>query len=66
MRPLNPKYAIAIGFALVTMGVVLPLLMVRRAIEPSYILSFISWASTASGLFLGFIGSAMYIRAEKE
>lgn len=67
MSPMNnPKLAIVIGFFLVFLGAVLPFLMVVRILEPTYFLSFLSWGATSGGLFLGLIGSAMYVRMKKE
>jgi hypothetical protein len=65
MKPANPKLLLAFGFALVTLGMVLPFLLVMRILEPTYLLSFLSWFATVIGLFLGFVGSAMYVRLKK-
>ena len=48
------------GFFLVLLGVLLPLLMVVKVIEASFILSFISYASSAGGLLLGIVGVVLY------
>jgi hypothetical protein len=62
---MNHKLLLVIGFFLVTLGMVLPYLMVIRFFEPTYFLSFMSWGATAGGMFLGLIGSAMYVRLKK-
>ncbi|RPJ38996.1 MAG: hypothetical protein EHM35_03310 [Planctomycetaceae bacterium] len=41
------------GFVLVTAGAVLPFLMAIRMIEPSFPVSFLSYAASLSGLVLG-------------
>jgi hypothetical protein len=41
------------GFLLVTTGTVLPFLMATRMIEPSLLLSFLSYAASLCGLALG-------------
>jgi uncharacterized membrane protein (DUF441 family) len=41
------------GFLLVTTGTVLPFLMATRMLEPSLLLSFLSYAASLSGLALG-------------
>jgi len=56
----NPTHLIALGFVLVVLGFVLPLLMMIRVIKPTYLLSFISFTASVSGLFMGIIGAAMY------
>jgi hypothetical protein len=58
----SPGKVILIGFFLVLLGVIIPVLMVTHVIEPSYLLSFVSFGASVSGLFLGIIGAAMYSR----
>jgi hypothetical protein len=65
MMRTDPRALIVIGLVLVVLGFVMPFLMVLRIIEPSLALSFMSHAASVSGLFLGIIGSAMYIRIRK-
>jgi hypothetical protein len=66
MSTWHPRTIILVGFFLVLLGVVLPFLMILHIIETTFFLSFVSWGSTASGLFLGLIGSARYVRWKKE
>ncbi|MGD2041370.1 MAG: hypothetical protein PVH11_11120 [Anaerolineae bacterium] len=61
----SPRALIAIGVLLVVFGFVAPFLMVLRIIEPSLALSFLSHAASVSGLFLGIIGSAIYVRTRR-
>lgn len=56
---------IALGFVLVVLGMVIPFLMVLRVIQPSLLLSFLSHGISVGGMFLGVMGSAMYVRARK-
>ncbi len=43
-------------------GAVLPFLMMVRILEPSFLLSFISFAATVSGALLGYLGTiALYL-----
>jgi len=42
-------------------GVVLPLLMVLRVVETSYLLSFLSYGATVSGAFLGYLGTMILV-----
>jgi putative Mn2+ efflux pump MntP len=65
MKPLDPRAILIIGFALVLFGFVVPFLMVLGSITPSFALSFVSHAASVSGLFLGLIGAAWYIRLNK-
>lgn len=62
MNPFSPRWILWIGFGLVLAGAVLPLLMVLRVLPASLGLSFVSYIASVSGLFLGLIGVANYIR----
>ena len=62
---MHPKRIIAIGFVLVLLGFVIPLLMVIKVIETSFDLIFISQAASVSGVFLVIIGAAMYSRLSR-
>jgi len=57
---------LALGFVLVLIGFALPFLMVVRIIPSSLILSFISYAASVIGLFLGLIGAALYVRTYRK
>ena len=61
----HPKTIIVIGFFLVLLGFVVPFLMVLQIIKAGFLLSFLSFAASISGLFLGVIGAASYIRLDK-
>lgn len=65
MIRISPLAMIAIGFILLLFGFAAPFLMVLRLIEPSFALSFLSHAASVSGLFLGIIGSALYVRMHR-
>jgi hypothetical protein len=61
----NPKTLLIIGFFLILAGVVLPFLMVIHIFESTFFLNFFSFGAQVAGLFLGFIGSVMYIRVRQ-
>ena len=61
----NPKRLLIIGFSLILAGVVLPFLMVIQVLESTFFLNFFSFGAQVAGLFLGFIGSVMYIRVNR-
>jgi hypothetical protein len=65
MKPLDPRAIVVLGFFLVLFGFVAPFLMVMGTIPPSFALSFLSHAASVSGLFLGLIGAAWYVRLNK-
>ncbi|MGB9521872.1 MAG: hypothetical protein ACPL6F_03850 [Anaerolineales bacterium] len=62
----HPIRLIVIGFVLSLIGWIFPLLMVIRIIEPTFTLSFLSYAASVSGLFLGIIGAASYIKSHRK
>lgn len=57
---------IFLGFLMVLVGFVVPLLMVIKVLEASYLLSFISYAMSVAGLFLGVIGASQYVRTHQK
>lgn len=61
----NPKTLLVVGLLLMVAGVVLPFLMVTQVLESTFLLNFFSFGAQVAGLFLGFIGSVMYIRVNK-
>jgi hypothetical protein len=65
MISIQPKKFIAIGFVLVLFGFLVPLLMVIKVIEAGYILGFLSYGASVSGLLLGIIGAFSYTRLKR-
>lgn len=61
MIKLTPVRMMVLAFFLMLVGVVLPLLMVIRVVEPTFFLSFISYASSLAGMVLGVVGAAYYV-----
>jgi len=66
MGRVHPLRLILIGFVLVLFGFVGPFLMVLDIVEATLLFSFLSHASSVSGLFLGLIGTAMYAGARRK
>ncbi|MBN2548741.1 MAG: hypothetical protein JXB15_06270 [Anaerolineales bacterium] len=65
LRNMDPRKMIAMGFVMVLIGWVLPLLMVIKVIEAGFFLSFFSYTVSLMGLFFGIIGAAFYVRNRK-
>lgn len=61
-----PKTLLFIASGLLLFGWAVPFLMIMQMIESSYFLSFLSWAASISGLFLGVVGAATYVRMRKK
>jgi hypothetical protein len=68
MSRLNPVLIILIGFVLLLTGTVIPYLMLPSVnlIKSSFPMNFLSYTAQVSGLFLGIIGTAMYVRLKKK
>jgi len=62
---LSGKNIILVGFFLVLLGFVLPFLIVLKVVESSFFLNFLSFTASVAGLFLGLIGTALYVREHK-
>jgi hypothetical protein len=58
MKTIITEPKVIIGFCLVIIGWVLPLLMVMQVIQPTFFLCFLSYIASLVGLFLGVIGTA--------
>ncbi len=52
------KQTVLIGLGLIILGLIAPLLMVLHLIAPTFWLSFLSYAASIAGLFLGLAGAA--------
>jgi hypothetical protein len=61
MNPRRPVYIILIGFVLVLLGAFLPFLMVMRIVKSTFFLNFFSYGVSVVGLFMGIIGSALFV-----
>jgi hypothetical protein len=58
MIRLSSRTIIVIGFILVLLGFLLPLLMVMKVLESTFFLNFFSFVASLIGLFLGLMGAA--------
>ena len=66
MKPVKPWRIIPLGFVLVVLGFVLPVLMVSGIIQPTLWLSMVSHMASISGLILGLIGVATAARTRRD
>ena len=60
MIRLSSRSIILIGFILVFLGFLLPLLMVIKVLESTYFLNFFSFIASIIGLFMGLMGASQY------
>ncbi len=63
---MQPWNLILIGFLLSVLGVVLPFLMVIQIVPSTFFLNFFSFIASVSGLILGIIGAALYVRSRRK
>jgi len=57
MMDRNPRILLGIGFILLVLGVVIPILMVMHILESTFFLNFFSYGASLVGLFLGLLGA---------
>ena len=60
MTRISSRSIILIGFVLVFLGFLLPLLMVIKVLDSTYFLNFFSFTASILGLFMGLMGAAQY------
>ena len=58
MIRISSRGILGIGFVLVSLGFLLPLLMVMKILESTYFLNFFSFIASQLGIFLGLMGAA--------
>ena len=61
----NPRKLLLIGFVLVLLGFILPVLMVIGVLEATLLLNFFAYGASISGLFLGLIGTVQITKRRK-
>ena len=61
----SPRFLLNLGLILMLLGFILPVLMVMRILPLGFFLSFLSWACSVAGLFLGVIGVAGLVKLRK-
>ena len=67
MRTINPRNLFIIGFILLFLGLIIPVLMVLQIIKSTFFLNFFAYASSVLGLLLGIVSSAyMVVRSRKK
>ena len=62
----KPVQLMVVGFVLVLLGAVLPLLMVLQVVRSTFALNFFAYAASVAGLFLGIIGAASYAKLNRK
>lgn len=67
MFNVRPIVLIVVGVLMMLVGgVITPLLMVIDLIEPTFLLTFGSYAVSVAGLYMGIIGVARYVQKQRK
>jgi len=56
MTKFDPKLMLAVGFLLMLLGVLLPMLMIVKVIESTFFLNFFAYSASLVGLIIGMLG----------
>jgi hypothetical protein len=62
----KPKALILVGFVLVLLGFVVPVLIVLDILPNTFLLNFLAYGASISGLLLGFIGTTMAVKIRRD
>jgi membrane associated rhomboid family serine protease len=62
----SPRLLVGLGLTLMLLGIILPFLILIHVLESTFFLNFFSWGASVSGLFIGVIGVATWVRTRKE
>lgn len=65
-RRFNTQNLIYVGFVLLLLGIILPLLMIMQYIKPTLWLEFLSYTISVLGLILGIVGMAYMVVKNKK
>ncbi len=60
----KPKLTVFIGFIMMLLGVIFPLLMVIKVLESTFFLNFFSYTISLLGMFVSIIGIATGFRGK--
>jgi len=61
-----PRLLLSLGLFLMFAGIFLPFMILVGVIESTFLLNFLSWGASVSGLSLGTIGFAVWTRMRRE
>ena len=59
-------FLLILGLILLLVGWVIPLLIIMNVLPSTFMLNFIGWSASVSGLFLGFFGGAMWVKMDED
>lgn len=62
----RPWKIIGLGFTLVLLGVLIPLLIVIRVIQSTLFLNFLAYTLSTAGMIIGFIGMTFLVKVRRD
>jgi len=62
----TPFRLMAVGVALMVLGILLPLLMILHILESTLLMNFIAYLASFGGLLIGLLGVVDYARTQRE
>jgi hypothetical protein len=62
----SPRFLLVLGSLLLLVGWIISLLVIMRMVPSTFVLDFIGWSASVSGLFLGFLGGAMWVKLDRD
>jgi len=61
-----PRFLLSLGMILLLLGSIIPYLIVIHILPSTFTLNFFAWIATTSGMFVGYIGVATWVKMNKE
>jgi membrane associated rhomboid family serine protease len=62
----TPFRLMAVGVALMVLGILLPLLMILHILESTLLMNFIAYLASFGGLLIGLLGVVDYARTQRK
>ncbi len=66
IRSWAPWQIILLGFVLITLGMVIPFLIILKIIESTLFLNFLAFTASMAGMMIGFIGMVLIIKTKQK
>jgi len=63
---ISPRFFLILGSILLLVGWIIPLLVIMGVVKSMFFLNLMGWGASVSGLFIGFLGGAMWVKMNKE
>jgi len=61
-----PRFLLSLGMILLLLGSIVPYLIVIHILPSTFTLNFFAWIAATSGMFVGYIDVATWVKMNKE